>query len=99
MAKKLTTRKAKLTTAADGQPVVLSPGEIRCLKVWWRLYRKNEKEPSMRLLSAELGLTDNSAAPIVRKLDRKGIFNRPVVQVPGPRVLSDIGKLWLDLAS
>jgi DNA-binding MarR family transcriptional regulator len=97
MARK-TTQQA--TTPDDDEPTgnqLLTSPQLRCLKTWWRLYQENGVEPSLRELSAALGVTDNNAAPLVRQLDKKGAFEREVVERPGPRKITPWGKKWLSM--
>lgn len=77
---------------------LLTSKQLLCLHVWWRLFQENGEEPGIRAVSAAMGLSDNHAAPLLRQLDKKGIFGREVLEVPGRRVLLPAGKRWLKMA-
>jgi DNA-binding MarR family transcriptional regulator len=97
MARKTTHRTTMPTDTTEPANQLLTSAQLRCLKTWWRLYQENGEEPSLRQLSAELELTDNNAAPLVRQLDRKGAFEREIIEKPGPRKITPWGKKWLSM--
>lgn len=77
---------------------LLTSKQLQCLQAWWTLYEETGEEPGIRAVSAAMGLTDNHAAPLLRQLDKKGVFAREVLEVPGRRVLLPAGKKWLKMA-
>lgn len=99
MPRKTTKRKTApdMATVEDLSNVLVTPEQLRCLIAWVRLRDRNGYEPTVREVSKELGLADNGAISLLRRLDAKGIFLRKPVTKPGPRELTPVGKKWLGM--
>ena len=69
--------------------------QVTCLKTVHRLTRTLKRSPSIREVSAELGLSPMGARRLILVLVRKGLMEPPKVVVRTTMRVTPAGKRWL----
>jgi biotin operon repressor len=97
-----TTAKTKTIPPKTVEPVndIPTRPQLDALAVWWKLKAKLPpgKDPSVRAIAKELGISSSAVLARLQLLDAKGLTVRKVVQTPGPRDLTKEGEKWLKMA-
>lgn len=92
------TAKAKRKT--EPQPATTdrrtpSDGNLDVLDQFVRLRKELQRAPTMREVSAAMGWSACGAQRHLQQLEELGCIEAEIVEVKGPRYITEIGKRWL----